>query len=644
MRSKRHIYLQMKPVEEAQRLFFDRFHLGGCLQGETIDVQKAAGRVTAKPIFARFSSPSCHVAAMDGIAVLADITFGTTVDRPRELRIGKDAFFVNTGQTMPAGTNAVIMIEHVTTVDEETVRIEAGTYPWQYVRKVGEDIVATELILAQNHLITPYEVGALLNGGVFQIAVKEKPRVVIIPTGSELISPKDVEGDILPYGCVVESNSAILGALVEACGGEHIVHSIVPDNFERILEAVEKAAEGEAHVVIISAGSSAGSEDYTASVIGQLGEVFVHGVTMMPGKPTVLGAVNNKPVIGNPGYTVSAIMAFETFGRPLIYKMLGIQQKERPKAQVRVARKIASKLGLEEFVRVKLGRVNDTMVASSLPRGAGSVTTLTEADGIIRVPSHVEGIQAGEVVEAELLQDLAQIENRVMVVGSHDNTLDVLANQIRVENCRFGLSSSNVGSLGGLTALRNGYCHAAGTHLLDTETGVYNVSYIKRYLPDLRVKLVNLVYREQGLMVLPGNPKGIKGIEDLAREDVTFVNRQSGSGTRVLLDYRLSELGIKGESIKGYDQEEFTHMSVAVNVLSGAADTGLGIYAAAKALGLDFVPIVMEEYDLVIPVAFFGDEKVQFMLEVIGSSAFQGLVQQMGGYHTEKTGSVLASL
>jgi putative molybdopterin biosynthesis protein len=193
-------------------------------------------------------------------------------------------------------------------------------------------------------------------------------------------------------------------------------------------------------------------------------------------------------------------------------------------------------------------------------------------------------------------------------------------------------------------ALRNGYCHAAGSHLLDTETGVYNVSYIQRYLPDLPVKLVNLVYREQGLMVLPGNPKGIEGIEALAREDVTFVNRQPGSGTRILLDYRLGELGIEGKSIKGYDQEEFTHMSVAVNVLSGAADTGLGIYAAAKALRLDFIPIVMEEYDLVIPEEFFEDEKIQFMLEVIRSKAFQGLVLQMGGYNTEKTGAVLAGL
>lgn len=644
MESKRNIYLQMKSIEEARRLFFDRISFDEQLQRETIPVQESSGRITAEPVFARFSAPSFHAAAMDGIAVRAETTFGTTVDRPKELRIGEDAFLVNTGHAMPEGTDAVIMIEHVLTVDEMTVQIESSAYPWQYVRKVGEDIVATELMLPQNHLITPYEVGALLNGGIFNVAVKQKPQVLIIPTGSELIAPQDLGTENLAPGRVIESNSAVLGALIDECGGKHLTHPIVPDVFDKILDSVRRAVKSDAQVVIISAGSSAGSEDYTAGVIRELGEVLVHGITMMPGKPTVLGIINNKPVMGNPGYTVSAIMAFEKFLRPLIYRMLGARQPERLKVKVRTARKMASKLGLDEFVRVKLGRVENTLVASALPRGAGSVTTLTEADGIIEIPGHVEGIQAGEMAEAELLKDLTEIENTVVVVGSHDNTLDVLANQMRVHDCRFGLSSSNVGSLGGLITLRKGYCHTAGCHLLDTETGTYNVSYIKRYLPDLRVKLINLVYRDQGLIVPRGNPKGITGIEDLARADITFVNRQAGSGTRILLDYRLESLNITPGTITGYDQEEFTHMSVAVAVLSGVADAGLGIYAAARALNLDFIPVVTEEYDLVIPEAFFEDEKIRLMLEVIRSEAFKGLVGQMGGYDTSKTGTVIATL
>jgi putative molybdopterin biosynthesis protein len=644
MQSGRHIYLQMKSLEEAQTVFFGRFLFDQYLQSETIPAREAAGRVTAEPVFARFSCPGYHAAAMDGIAVKAEDTFGTTVDRPKELNIGRDALYINTGQMMPGGTDAVIMIEHVVVVNEETVQIESAAYPWQYVRKVGEDIVATELILPQNHLITSYEIGALLNGGIFDLKVKQKPRVLIIPTGSELIDQQDLTSGTPPPGRVVESNAAILGSLVKACGGEYLLHPIVPDIFEEILSAVRKAVAGDADLVVVSAGSSAGSEDYTATVMAQLGEVLVHGVTIMPGKPTVLGIIDNKPVIGNPGYTVSAIMAFEKFVQPLICRMLGIREPQRPKISVRTTRKIASKLGIEEFVRVKLGRVKDKIVASALPRGAGSVTTLTEADGIIRIPSHVDGISAGEPAVAELLKDVAEIENTVVIVGSHDNTLDILANQMGVRDFRFGLSSSNVGSLGGLMALAKGHCHASGSHLLDTETGSYNISYIKQYLPDLRVRLVNLVYRQQGLIVPRGNPKRINGIQELARDDITFVNRQAGSGTRVLLDYRLAQLDIKPENIQGYEQEEFTHMSVAVSVLSGSADSGLGIYAAAKALNLDFVPIVTEEYDLVIPEEFFEDEKIQLMLEIIRSDSFKELVHQLGGYDTSKTGSVIASL
>jgi putative molybdopterin biosynthesis protein len=634
----------MKTVEEAQAIFLDRFSFDQTLQPETIPSQHAADRITAGPVFARFSSPGYHAAAMDGIAFPAEITFGTTVDRPKQLRIGDEAFFVNTGDMMPKGADAVIMIEFVTHVDEENVRIESSAYPWQNVRKVGEDIVATELILPQNHLISPYDIGALLNGGVFDIKVKQRPRVVIIPTGSELISHRDLKGEDPLPGFVVESNSAVLGALAKKCGGEYLSHPIVPDIYEEILRAVREATSGDADIVIVSAGSSAGSEDYTANVIAEIGEVLVHGVTMMPGKPTVLGVAENKPVIGIPGYPVSAIIAFEKFAQPLICRMIGARGPVRPTIKAIAARKIASKLGIEESVRVKLGRVRDTVVASSLPRGAGSVTTMTEADGIIRIPNHAEGVKAAEEVDVELLKALAEIENTVVVVGSHDNTLDLLANQMRATDFRFGLSSSNVGSLGGLIALRNGYCHASGSHLLDTETGVYNISYIRHYLPDMRVKIVNLVFRQQGLIVAHGNPKGIAGIKDLARDDIAFINRQAGSGTRVLLDYQLERLDIKPEMIRGYDRDEFTHMSVAVSVLSGAADAGLGIYAAARALKLDFVPIATEEYDLVIPEDFFEDERLLLMLEVIRSDSFKERVLELGGYDTSKTGTVIASL
>ena len=643
MTPKRTIYLQMKSVQESRRLFFERISFDNLLGREIIPAHEAVNRTTAEPIFARFSAPTYHAAAMDGIAVRAEDTFGTTVDKPKRLVVGKDTVYVNTGQPLPEGTNAVIMIEQVLVLDQTAVQIESSAYPWQHVRRVGEDIVATELILPQNHRISAYEVGALLNGGIFSLPVKQKPLVGLIPTGSELKSPSEI-GETLPFGQVIESNSAVLSALIKQWGGKCTTHAIVEDDYQKILNTVRQAVRGDAHIVVVSAGSSAGSADYTANVIRELGEVLVHGVTMMPGKPTVLGLIDGKPVLGNPGYTVSAIMALETFVKPLICRMLGIRPNARPRTPVLTARKIASKLGLDDFIRVKVGQVNDTLIATPLPRGAGSVTTLTEADGILKIPSDTEGLQAGETTHVELLRDLEDIQNTVVVIGSHDNSLDLLANHMRSQDWRYGLSSSNVGSLGGLMALRNGHCHVAGCHLLDTETGTYNIPYITKYLQGHSVTLIHLVYRDQGLIVPKGNPKSITGMEDLVKGDVTFINRQGGSGTRILLDHRLKALGIDPKNIHGYDQEEFTHMAVAVAVLSGAADTGLGIFAAAKALDLDFVPVVTEQYDLVIPEPFLREEKVAFMLEVVRSDSFKKEVIKLGGYDTSDTGSIIASL
>ena len=304
-------------------------------------------------------------------------------------------------------------------------------------------------------------------------------------------------------------------------------------------------------------------------------------------------------------------------------------------------RKIASKLGLEEFIRVKLGLVGNRIVATPLPRSAGCITSITEADGIIRVPSHVEGIKDNDDVSAELLRPVSAIQNTLVAVGSHDNTLDVLADQLKAEKSNLTLSSSHVGSMGGLMAVKKGVCHMAGSHLLDTEDGSYNVRYLKKYLPGMDVKLVNLVFRDQGFIVPKGNPKQINGIEDICREDIRFINRQSGSGTRILLDYRLEQSGIDAGLINGYEIEEFTHMSVAVAVLSGTVDVGLGIYAAAKALDLDFIPMVTEQYDLVIPQIYIDMPQMQILLDIINSGVFKNRVEALGGYSTKKTGTII---
>ncbi|MCU0591151.1 MAG: molybdopterin biosynthesis protein, partial [Desulfobacterales bacterium] len=363
--------------------------------------------------------------------------------------------------------------------------------------------------------------------------------------------------------------------------------------------------------------------------------------TIMPGKPAVVGAVGETPVFGIPGYPVSAIIVFEQLVRPLLAAFLKQSEPPRETVTVTPTRKMASKLGLEEFVRVKLGEVGGRMVATPLPRGAGSITSITEADGIVRIPADTEGIKENASATAELLRPVSELRRTIVIVGSHDNTLDVLADQLKAAQAGVTLSSSHVGSMGGLMAIKRGACHLAGSHLLDAEDGTYNVSYIRKYLSGRPIKLVNLVYRDNGLIVPRGNPKAIRGMEDLIRTDVTFINRQAGSGTRILLDYRLRQLGIEPAQIKGYEAEEFTHMSVAVAVLSGSADAGLGIHAAAKALDLDFIPVVNERYDLVIPAEHFSFESIQTLLGIISSAEFKHRVEALGGYSTHSTGEII---
>jgi molybdenum cofactor synthesis domain-containing protein len=631
--------LDMKTLEEAKDIFFGRFRPDRRTGPEEVSVEEAWGRVTAGPVFASMSAPTYHSAAMDGIVVRSEDTYGTTERNPKILKIGEEALWTNTGQAIPDGYNSVIMVEKIHQLDETHVEIRSPSYPWQHIRKVGEDIVTTQLLLSENHSIRPYDVGALVAAGVFSLKVWQRPRVVIIPTGSELIHHKNLrDPGQLQKNQIIEYNSLILAGLVRECGGVPIIYDIVLDQEEDIKYALEKAVDSDAHLVIINAGSSAGSKDYTANTIGEMGEVLIHGVAMMPGKPTILGVIKDKPVIGNPGYTVSATLSFQQFVRPLLLHLQGCKVPKVGTIKVRPTRDIPSKLGIEEFVRANIGKVGEKIVATPLPRAAGSITTLTRAEGIVRIPALSEGVSQDEEIEAELLVDEEEILNTVVIVGSHDVTIDIIGDEIRRRGYNVRVSSGNVGSLGGLLALRKGACHMAGSHLLDTESGQYNIPYIQKYLKGVKASVFHLVMRDQGLIIAAGNPKGIKGLEDLTREDITLINRQAGSGTRVLFDYKLGQLGIEPDAIKGYGHDEFTHMAVAVDVLSGAADCGMGIFAAAKALHLDFIPMEREQYDLIMPSAIVNDPNIQVVFEIIQSNTFRERVTALGGYDPSKSG------
>ena len=637
MERKQRIYRHLKTLDEAGRILRERF---GCLRvaTETIPVRNALGRVLAGLVKARASVPAYHAAAMDGIAVKASDTFGALPEKP--VILSRDSGkMVDTGHPLPEGKDAVVMIERVEETDQGW-RIGEAAYPWRNVRKAGEDIVQGEIILPARHRIRPYDQAALLAAGVLDVEVFKRPRVLIIPTGDEIVRPEEAPSP-LPKGALLEVDGQMLASLTAECGGDAEITRPVPNVVVALKSALETALSGGYDLIMFIAGSSAGSEDFTPALFEGVGELLVHGITVMPGKPALMAEVDGRPVIGIPGYPVSAAVAFRELARPLLFIMQGLALPAYDQVEVVVGRKIPSKLGLEEHVRVILGDVGGKAVAIPLGGGAGVITSLVRADGILRIPQEVNGISEGDKVCVELLGLREAMKDRLLAIGSHDMTIDLLNSLLKERTGgRVHISSSNVGSLGGLLAVKRQTAHFAGSHLLDTATGEYNRSYIQKYLPEMPVSLVTLVHRWQGLMVPEGNPRKVEGIGDLARPDILFVNRQSGSGTRILLDYELARAGIPPETVAGYGNEEYTHMNVAMAVVSGAADTGLGIYAAAKALSLDFIPVTRERYDLVIPSAYLGDEKIALLLEIVRSDDFKQKAMAMGGYEVHETGNI----
>ncbi|HEX6353091.1 molybdopterin biosynthesis protein [Actinophytocola sp.] len=593
-----------------------------------VPVGQAVGRVTAEPVWARRSSPAFDSAGMDGIAVRAADTVGAAETTPVLLT---DFEVVDTGDPMPAGYDAVVMREHVHRVGE-AAEIRAAVPPYQHVRSIGEDISAAELLLPEGHRLRPVDVAASAAAGVVELAVRRPPVVAVIPTGDEI---RPIGASLAP-GDILDTNSLMLAAQAREVGCEARVTDIVRDDPDAITAALRAAAAG-ADLVLLIAGSSAGRDDYTARVVAGAGTLAVHGVAVRPGHPVVLGAVDATPVIGVPGYPVSAALTFDIFAAPLLAELEGAAPRERPSTTAHLARKLPSAIGMDDWVRVRLGRVRDRVVATPLPRGAGVLTSLVRADGLLIVPSGVEGHHAGAEVRVELLRGLGEIDRTIVAIGSHDLVLDLAASALRADDPLITLASSNVGSLGGLVALRDGLCHIAGSHLLDPATGEYTLPYVDKLLgPDIAV--IRLVHRDQGLIVAPGNPLELAKIDDLTRPGLRYVNRQRGAGTRVLLDHELARRGIDPADVPGYTREEHTHLAVAAAVAAGRADTGMGILAAARAFGLDFVPVTQEPYDLVLRTNDLTDDRLTPLWTLLGRQRFREQVEALGGYSCVETG------
>lgn len=638
--AKRNLYLKTTPVEEARKKYMQALEEAGCLRQkeERTDTYESLGRITAEAVYAKCCSPLFNAAAMDGIAVKSAETAEAGEERPLALSLGSGYRIIDTGDPVKSPFDAVIMAEDVMETGEGVVTITKSVPGWQHVRPIGEDIAAGEMLLPSHHTIRPVDIGVLLAGGILNLEIFKKPQVSIIPTGTEIIMPHEnpKEGDI------IDSNSGMIAAMVTESGGVPYRCSIVPDDYQKIKETVLQETE-RSDMVIINAGSSAGTEDYTVHVLREIGQVIVHGVAMKPGKPVILAIVQGKPVIGLPGYPVSAYLAFENFAEPVLRIMAGLSPNKgsstRKTVKAVLSKRTVSSLKHREYVRVKVGKVGDKFVCAPLARGAGAAMSLVRADGFCVIPQESEGFEAGETVDVELYTDLVQIENTLVSIGSHDIIIDVMNDMMAERFPGMNLSGTHVGSMGGLMALSRNETVIAPTHLLDEETGEYNVSYMENIFPGENMALIKGVDRIQGIMVKKGNPLGIKGVEDLTR--VRYVNRQRGAGTRVLLDYKLKQAGITPDMIDGYDKEAATHMAVAALVASEEIDAGMGVKSAADAMGLDFIEVGTEEYDFAIRQENLELPQVRAFRQILESEEFHEKLAEMGGYGWRQAGRIV---
>ncbi|MDK2974252.1 MAG: molybdopterin molybdotransferase [Methanofollis sp.] len=586
-------------------------------RNERLPLLRSVGRVTAVPVYAPYAVPPVHTASMDGIAVKSAETVGASDQRPVLLL---HAVRVNTGNAVPGGYDAVILIEDVWT-DGKEYRIRKPAGPMQHIRPAGEDIRAGGMALPAGHRIRPFDIGALATYGITEVRVRSV-RAALIPTGSELISP----GTPPKPGQVVESNTVMTAAFLEERGVDCVRYPITPDEPDLIRAAIEKAV-GECDLVIVSAGSSAGTRDYTAAVIDELGEVLVHGIAIKPGKPAIIGSIAEKPVLGLPGYPLSAQTILRSVIAPLLDEW-GFRGREEVRLPVVLARTLTSDIGFDEFVLHTVGRIGDRYVATPQSRGAGVQMASVRANAVVLVPAQTEGFDAGETVEVSLTADMASVEATLLLTGSHDPALDECANLAMARGIR--AVSSNVGNRGGILAIRRDICHAAPLHLPGGGGDVGGtVAAALRGLP-------------LAVVTVAGMPIGLVSREGAGdRNGLRFINRQRGSEMRAFIDTYLAGKDGEPAGMNVVEQEAQSHLAIAAAVRDGAADTGITSLAAASSCGLAFEQVGTERYVLVIREEHLDEPRVAALVQTVMSEEFTAALNRIGCYDTAATGTIV---
>ncbi len=595
------------------------------LEQEIIETEKSLGRITAEPVYSLKSVPPYTTSAMDGIAVRYEDTGFATPNKPVKLKIEEDFVFVNTGYPIPEKFNAVIMIENIRKISEKEVEIFAPIPFYGNMRSIGEDISEGEMIIPSYTKILPETMALLFAAGVNKIKVLKKTKVLIIPTGDEIVERDNPLTDNKIY----ETNTLFIKSYLEEWGFEVDVSPIIKDIVNDIEKEVDDNIE-KYDAIFFSAGTSSGSKDFIPSLIEKKGKIYFHGVNYIPGKPFCFGEIAEKPVFCLPGYPGAAAGVLNEFIKE-ISSFFTLYNFSNEKIKAISAFKIFSKLGMREFIKIKTGKISNDYYFYPLKRGSSVLTPFIEKNGILEIEEDVEGINKGEKKDITLLIKKENIDNQIIFVGSNDFLISEIRDIMKKRDWIKDISIINVGSFGGLTAIKNRITHFSGIHLLDEKTGEYNTSFIEKYLEKDRYVRLPFLMRQQGFLVKKGE-KRISKIEDLKQKRLSFINRQRGSGTRILFDYLLKQKKIKPDDIKGYDREVFTHLETGIIVKRGEADCGIGIMAVAKILGLDFIPIADEKYELLFLKDFSETDNYSLLLKILKSKELKQRAEKFGGY------------
>jgi putative molybdopterin biosynthesis protein len=641
-------FLEVVSAEEARARFIRHLDLAP-LSAETIVLADALGRVLVNDIVASIDVPPFDRANVDGFALRATDTIGASDVASCRLTLNseviacghqpvfevapKTATAIATGGVVPRGADAVVMIEHTELIDDKKVPaidLRRAVAPGQFVSYAGSDIARGDTVLRRGTRIGSREIGMLAACGVAQIAVVRRPKVGVLSTGDELVPP----GQPLKGARVYDTNGAIIAAAIMEVGGEPVAFGAFPDD-EKALDNAVRRALATCDMVVLSGGTSKGTGDLSHRIVSQLGKpgVLVHGVALKPGKPVCLAVVDGKPLAVLPGFPTSAIFTFHAFIAPVIRAQAGLPPEAAQTVPAKVPVRVASELGREEFVLVALVAGEDGMIAFPSTKGSGAITTFAQSDGFFAIDALATALDPNTRAEVTLIGNTARGPDLVLM-GSHDVALDIVVGKLAERHIT--VRTIAIGSLGGVAAASRGECDLAPVHLLDPQSGTYN-----KHLVQPGLTLVRGWRRMQGLLYRRGDTRfagrdaeaAIKTA--LAAADCLMVNRNAGSGTRILVDRLLA-----GKRPAGYSNQPRSHNAVAAAIAQGRADWGVAIEPVARLYGLDFLTIAPEEYDFLLVECRRTRPAVKAFIEALSDPDVTARIRELG---MEPTGGSMPS-